>query len=198
MKHIAGAAVLDDEIRTVDRLIAELARQIADVALEHQGLGHTIRSAETVAAVAPFRQHIADLEAEVSAWRHERMRHEYRLAAWSNGIELATEPELDIAVTDLADVNAKYEDAERDARSDTLANVLSRSADAVAEKRAKAANVRNAKRAKTRADRCIGPGCEQCAEHARPELPAPGTPEREALDALVAGKFDKKPPNIED
>ena len=211
---LTSAAMLDDQIREVDLLIAEIVAQSVEVEANLKEQGAKERGPELLRALSPFKQHLAELTAQVGAWRHERIRHEYRWAAWSGGIE--TEPPgLELEVADLGEIGAKYEAAE--ARDDSLLAKLQASLDAEGEKRAAAANERNEARAEAaavarqrpkqskaemlaareqreadrqkvlarfkRADDCIGPGCEHCAEHARPELPAAGTEARAAIDA---------------
>lgn len=125
---IASAEQLDAEIKAIDLLIAELGAQVAEVTREQEALGNTVRSVKTIAATAPFRQHMAELEAERGRLSHVRTRYELTLQAYAAGRDLDALPPLAETVTDYLDLAERFREPEREVRADTLASRLEQSA----------------------------------------------------------------------
>lgn len=138
---INTAEELDDEIREIDLLIAELTMEIVQVENEQVGLGNTERSLPTRTATAPFRQHIAELEAERSHLSHARTRFEAYLSAWAAGRWPETEPprieHAPIAIkSDRNLIGMKFMQQEADVMAQTLEHRLRESVEAVQKERA--------------------------------------------------------------
>lgn len=122
---ITTPEALDAEIREIDLLIAELDGELTRVQIHQEEIGHKERSAARKEAEQPFRQHIAELDAERNLLSHARARYETHLYAWATGrreekprIEEMSERKLTVV---------KWTGFEAAALNETLATVLEQS-----------------------------------------------------------------------
>lgn len=132
---INTAEELDNEIREIDLMIAELTREQYDVEANKKEMGDKERSPEMLRALAPFKQHIAELMADRSFLSHRRTQYETVLVGAANdrwyipGNDKTTPPSWQFAVlyglvSHRDEYTSKHIDAEAEIMRDTLAGRL--------------------------------------------------------------------------
>jgi hypothetical protein len=208
---------LDTQIKEMDDLIAELAWHIANVTQEQEAQhGHSVRSAATLAAIAPLRRELAEVESLRSRASHERQRYEYALLARANKVGTPL-PELVATYVDLGEITARLADARiaglvgdaepylEDGSDPKLLADMQKSIDAEKEKQAAKANERNEARSaaqKKLAKKYVGPKAhvephtdDDCAHCNQVKAQDEALSDPEGAAAVVEERFAAREPS---